>query len=57
MSKFHLVCVHPNGSYAKGQMITDQEEVGRIMGANLDGYFVRTPAPPEPEAPPPIPQE
>lgn len=41
---FNLVCVHPFGNYTKGQIITDPDEVARLMKVR-DHHFVRIPAP------------
>lgn len=37
---FKLICVHPFHGYAKGQEITDQAEVARLM-QDRDHHFVR----------------
>jgi hypothetical protein len=44
---YHLVCVHPFGVYAKGDLITDAAEVESLM-ADRDHHFVRITAPDEP---------
>ncbi len=46
---FHLVCVHPFKHYAKGQKITDPDEVARLS-QDRDHHFVRVPAPAEESA-------
>lgn len=40
MGDFHLVCVHPFDKYTKGQMITDPDEVDKLM-PDRDHHFVR----------------
>jgi hypothetical protein len=51
---YHLVCVHPFGKYAKGQMVTDEAEVTTLLD-DREHHFVRIAVPataaPEPEAP------
>jgi hypothetical protein len=49
---FYLVCVHPFGDYAKGQVITDPDEVARLT-SDRDHHFVRIPAPVPDPAPAP----
>jgi hypothetical protein len=48
--KYHLICAHPFGKYAKGQKITDPDEVSKLMD-DRDHQFVRVNAPVEPLAP------
>lgn len=48
---YHLVCVHPFGVYAKGQLITDEAEVDSLMD-DRDHHFVRITAPDQPVAAP-----
>jgi hypothetical protein len=48
---YHLICVHPFGVYAKGQKITDPDEVAKLMD-DRDHHFVRVLAPPAVEPPP-----
>lgn len=37
---FNLMCVHPFGNYAKGQMITDPDEVAKLQ-EDREHHFVR----------------
>jgi hypothetical protein len=57
---YHLICVHPFGVYAKGQKITDADEVAKLM-TDRDNHFVRVTAPDDqpaapstPTVPPPV---
>lgn len=50
---YHLICVHPFGVYAKGQKITDPDEVAKLMD-DRDHHFVRVLVPQPPVEPPPI---
>jgi hypothetical protein len=47
---YHLVCVHPFGKYARGQMITDADEVATLLD-DREHHFVRiaVPAAPVPD--------
>ncbi len=49
---YHLVCVQPFHGYDKGQIVTDEAEVLKLM-EERDPHFVRIPAPePAPVATP-----
>ena len=45
---YHLICVHPFHGYTKGQMITEQDEVTRLL-ADRENHFAKIMAPPVPE--------
>lgn len=47
---FHLICVHPFGSYQKGQRIEDPDEVARLSD-DREHHFVRVNAPPAEQKP------
>lgn len=47
MGDYHLVCVHPFDKYTKGQMITDEAEVEKLL-PDREHHFVRIAAPPLP---------
>jgi hypothetical protein len=38
--KFYLVCVHSFGKYSKGQMITDEAEVEKLL-SDREHHFVK----------------
>lgn len=46
--RYHLLCIHPFHGYLKGQIVTDQEEVSRLL-LERDAHFAKYPAPAEPE--------
>lgn len=37
---YHLVCVHPFHGYEKGQLITDPDEVAKLIN-DRDHHFVK----------------
>jgi hypothetical protein len=47
---YHLVCTQPFGNYAKGQLITDEAEVLKLLD-DREHHFVRIPVPVEAEQP------
>jgi hypothetical protein len=58
MGDYHLVCVHPFGKYVKGQVITDDAEVAKLL-EDRENHFNRVqigavapPTEPAVEAPP-----
>jgi hypothetical protein len=42
---FNLVCVHPFGKFEKGDIVTDADEIARLMAEDRDHHFVRIAAP------------
>ena len=44
---YHLICVHPFHGFTKGQMITDQGEVTKLL-EDREQHFAKIAAPPEP---------
>jgi predicted nucleotidyltransferase len=41
---YNLVCVVPFGSYVKGQIVTDQDEILALIANDRMQYFVRVAA-------------
>lgn len=43
---FHLTVIEPFGGYAKGDEITDQAEVARILASENEHHVIKRAAPP-----------
>ena len=41
---YELVCVHPFGKYVKGQHVTDQAEIEKLLAEDRGRHFVKIPA-------------
>lgn len=54
---YHLVVIHPFGSYAKGQAITDPDEVAGILNSPKHQFVNKVPEAGSPFAPAPAPSK
>lgn len=45
--EFDLIVVHEFGAYVRGNRITDQDEVARILASNVSPNIVKVPRAPQ----------